>query len=207
MSDNVRAHQERESIMTKTSRFNYIKRGLVGVCAATMLTGLCAGTAFAVDPVPDEPSAYAPGTSTSVNAELDNTNISATVPTSISAKIDSTGKIFFPTTAQLRNASTLYGIEATATAASTAGNLVGSGETFTNATQKNSFWAKIGKDTATEEMSNLSNLALKIPAATDSSTPSSITLAFDGAIKNVNATSFSPLVTITWTVGIDKSAS
>ncbi|MCB6312358.1 hypothetical protein [Gordonibacter pamelaeae] len=33
--------------MTKTSRFNYIKRGLVGVCAATMLTGLCAGTAFA----------------------------------------------------------------------------------------------------------------------------------------------------------------
>ncbi|WP_455779444.1 hypothetical protein [Gordonibacter pamelaeae] len=33
--------------MTKTSRFNYIKRGLVGVCAATMLTGLCAGSAFA----------------------------------------------------------------------------------------------------------------------------------------------------------------
>lgn len=35
--------------MTKTSRFNYIKRGLVGVCAATMLTGLCAGTAFGAD--------------------------------------------------------------------------------------------------------------------------------------------------------------
>ena len=35
--------------MTKTSRFNYIKRGIVGVCAATMLTGLCAGTAFAAE--------------------------------------------------------------------------------------------------------------------------------------------------------------
>ena len=38
--------------MTKTSRFNYIKRGLAGVCAATMLTGLCAGTAFGATVTP-----------------------------------------------------------------------------------------------------------------------------------------------------------
>lgn len=189
------------------SKLTNLKKGVVGVCAATMLTGLCAVPAFAAGSTPDEPTDldYAAGTSTDVKAELADTNISATVPTTISAKIDSTGKIFFPTTAQLRNASTLYGIEAKASASSTTGNLVNSGQGFTDAVEKNSFWAKIGKDTASVEMLDLSALSLKVPAATNGSTPGSITLAFDGAIKNVNATSFEPLVTITWTVGIDAS--
>lgn len=193
--------------MEKTSRFNYIKKGIVGMCAATMLTGLCAGAAFA-DPTVTEPveGDYAVGTSTAVNAELDNANISATVPTSIGAKIDSSGKIFFPTNAELRNTSTLYGIVAKASAASTTGNLVANGQPFADATSKNAFWAKIGKDTASVDMSDLSSLSIPVPAAADS-TPGAAKLAFDGAIKNINTSSFSPLMTITWTVEMDSATS
>ncbi len=65
--------------MEKTSRFNYIKKGIVGVCAATMLTGLCAGTAFADDATKADDS----GTMTSAIA-VDTQKIgqiSVTVPT------------------------------------------------------------------------------------------------------------------------------
>lgn len=102
MSDNVRAHQERESIMTKTSRFNYIKHGLVGVCAATMLTGLCAGAAFAVEPptidVPSTASTIQSGgtATTAVKAQAETAQISATVPTTVTASVDSTGTLTFP---------------------------------------------------------------------------------------------------------------
>ncbi len=83
MSDNVRAHQERESIMTKTSRFNYIKRGLVGVCAATMLTGLCAGTAFGADS----------DNNTNVEVTTPSAQLSASVPTSVSVALKNDGTL------------------------------------------------------------------------------------------------------------------
>lgn len=35
--------------MEKTTRFNVLKKGIVGVCAATLLTGLCVVPAFAAD--------------------------------------------------------------------------------------------------------------------------------------------------------------
>ena len=106
MSDNVRAHQERESIMTNTSRFNYIKRGLVGVCAATMLTGLCAGTAFAEPTIGSGTSATDPGTNgldpvsaksiVGLNAAEVQLQISATVPQSIPLGISANGGLVTP---------------------------------------------------------------------------------------------------------------
>lgn len=85
--------------MEKTSRFNYIKKGIVGVCAATMLTGLCAGAAFAAPGV----EAGTPGTiasggtsTTAVKAEAADAQISVTVPTSVTASVDSTGVMTFP---------------------------------------------------------------------------------------------------------------
>ena len=73
--------------MTKSSRFNYIKRGIVGVCAATMLTGLCAGSAFAA-------------TESSVTLNKDSTalQIDVKVPTELPITIDKTTGVQMPNT-------------------------------------------------------------------------------------------------------------
>lgn len=93
--------------MEKTSRFNYIKRGLVGVCAATMLTGLCAGTAFAAGDFTGETAE--PGTSTQYSdggtattevgvQALTGAQVYATVPTSVTAAVAADGTLTFPNT-------------------------------------------------------------------------------------------------------------
>ncbi|GAA6488515.1 hypothetical protein [Gordonibacter urolithinfaciens] len=69
--------------MTKTSRFNYIKRGLVGVCAATMLTGLCAGAAFGVEG--DD--------TTTVTVTTPAAQVAVTVPTSMTATLGNDGQM------------------------------------------------------------------------------------------------------------------
>lgn len=71
--------------MTKTSRFNYIKRGLVGVCAATMLTGLCAGAAFG--------ASAEQTSSTVVNVTTPVLQISTNVPTSSAVTLKADGSL------------------------------------------------------------------------------------------------------------------
>lgn len=86
--------------MKKTGRFTIIKQGLVGVCAATMLTGLCAAPAFAADGFAAGATGTTPVTdgsaSTEVKAESDTIQISATVPTTVSAAVDANGDLTFP---------------------------------------------------------------------------------------------------------------
>lgn len=102
--------------MSKTSRFNYIKRGLAGVCAATMLTGLCAGTAFAL-PATGETSTQngslvADGTAESqVSLGKDNVTaqIGATVPTTLPVAV-ADGTFTAPTGAKITNTSPSYGV-------------------------------------------------------------------------------------------------
>lgn len=82
--------------MTKTSRFNYIKRGLVGVCAATMLTGLCAGTAFGATGDPME-------TPVKIAGDAGGFQISATVPSAIPVSFNESGAFVSPTEAKFSN--------------------------------------------------------------------------------------------------------
>ena len=205
MSDNVRAHQEGKRIMEKTSRFNYIKRGLVGVCAATMLTGLCAGAAFAAPAEPND-SDYGTTGQTAINAELDTSNISVTVPTTLATEISSDGTIVFPSTAKMKNTSGLFAISIKSAEVTngTDVNLLSKTafETDTTGT-KNTAWAQIGKNaTADTDLitASMTSLDWSIPTSGD------ITLAFNGKIKDVNKTSFSPFLTVKWTVEIDQTA-
>lgn len=194
----------------KIGRFEYVKRGLVGVCAATMLAGMCAVPAFAAPAEPDSDD-YGTTGSTAINSKLDVANISATVPTTLASEIDSEGAITFPTTAELRNTSKLYAISVnSATVTQGSGvNLVASGQTFTDAIAKNSAWVKIGQSgtfdgaTADTEVNtdSMANLNWSIPSN------GKLALKLDGAIKNVNQKEFAPFLTIVWTVGIDGSAS
>lgn len=82
------------------SKMSNLKKGVVGVCAATMLTGMCAVPAFAEVGVtnPESATSIESGTTsdTDVSIEAAATQISATVPTSVMASVDSTGEMTFP---------------------------------------------------------------------------------------------------------------
>lgn len=84
-------------------RFEYVKRGLVGVCAATILAGMCAVPAFAKDAtngkVVDVPGAGSEGSSAVVLDAAD-LQVSATVPSTLPVVI-SGNTITFPTKAQI----------------------------------------------------------------------------------------------------------
>lgn len=202
MSDNVRAHQERESIMTKTSRFNYIKRGLVGVCAATMLTGLCAGTAFGA--VADQES------QTAVQLKTADVNISVTVPTSpVAVAVGSNGTFTDIAGGTFTNNS-LCGVHVSKIAvAKTADSIM----TLKGGTE-------FGTDTATNNIAKLSatvgsvpldlasySTATKPTSAIELGTGATADVKFSGAIKNLTAEAMGApaldFVTITWTIAAD----
>lgn len=92
MFDNVMARRKVKTMSEKIGRFEYVKRGLIGACAATMLAGMCAVPAFAADAsttISGSNDTAATGKST-VNVEA-TINISATVPTSLPVSITNDG--------------------------------------------------------------------------------------------------------------------
>ena len=70
------------------SKLTNLKKGIVGVCAATMLTGLCAAPAFAVTDKTIQGSNNTAATGTSSVDVTATINISATVPTTITGPGD-----------------------------------------------------------------------------------------------------------------------
>lgn len=84
-------------------RISNLKKGVVGVCAATMLAGMCAVPAFA-DDVRDVTagssetvaSGSAAAATTEVKAKTETAQITATVPTAVVASVDASGELTFP---------------------------------------------------------------------------------------------------------------
>lgn len=84
-------------------RISNLKKGVVGVCAATMLAGMCAVPAFAAD-VRDVTagssetvaSGSAAAATTEVKAKTETAQITATVPTAVVASVDASGELTFP---------------------------------------------------------------------------------------------------------------
>ena len=189
--------------MEKTSRFNCIKKGIVGVCAATMLTGLCAGAAFA-DATATEPSQWdAVGTNnqgvTKVNANVD-AQVQATVPTSFTAAVKANGDFLLPNNIELRNTSTLAKAHVSAISVTQGdGKLFGS---VTDAADPNSVEMTVnGFDLSTAASFAATTAGWEMPIATDASTPGVLSLNFAGKIANPSATGAIHLFDITWTVG------
>ena len=74
-------------------KISNLKKGVVGVCAATMLTGLCAAPAFAADGVvspSDKTEGAATSSVTVLGTDVSGVQLSATVPTSIPLAVDVT---------------------------------------------------------------------------------------------------------------------
>ncbi|MDB1806624.1 hypothetical protein ABG957_10915 [Eggerthella lenta] len=95
------------------SKMTNLKKGVVGVCAATMLTGLCAVPAFAENAA----SATNGGTlsggkgTTQVSIQSQNDQISATVPSAIKLVVGSDKNFVAPTDAKITNTGTLVSVK------------------------------------------------------------------------------------------------
>lgn len=208
MSDNVRAHQERESIMTKTSRFNYIKRGLVGVCAATMLTGLCAGSAFGTDGNVD-----ASGNGTTAVTATISTQLSATVPTTLTATVNDDGSLQYASNAVIQNKSQLSPIHVTGIAANDKNGKLVAESAFAAAADNNVAWTSVTPGGVTAAKTDLkstftTSASWNVPIATgtDASNYGTLTLSFDGKMKNPGTTGDINIYDIVWTLGFGASA-
>lgn len=217
MSDNVRAHQERESIMTKTSRFNYIKRGLVGVCAATMLTGLCAGAAFGDVNVTG--GLDVTGTSdTSVvvdKANLTGAQISATVPSSAPVSFSvAGGALTGPNTVDfaIKDSGSTAGLKITGIAVTDTSSLLESYNESANPTS-GKMMMQIGTKTAVDSaLANIVDLSASSSASLGQwkiAKGSSLILGVngkitpnDGMLTKIGANTLD-LFTIEWTIGLD----
>lgn len=99
------------------SKMSNLKKGVVGVCAATMLAGMCAVPAFALDSTngtSTEGGGLDSDATASSTVSLDkgdvSANISATVPTTMPVAI-ADGVFTAPTKAAITNTSTGYGIK------------------------------------------------------------------------------------------------
>lgn len=95
-------------------RISNLKKGVVGVCAATMLAGMCAVPAFAADGIPGVTpgtsgpvaSGTADSSSTTVTAKTEAAQISVTVPTAVTAAVSSDGSMVFPQSSDFAIAAT-----------------------------------------------------------------------------------------------------
>ena len=106
------------------SKMTNLKKGVVGVCAATMLTGLCAVPAFAENAV----SATNGGAlsndgkgTTQVSIQSQNDQISATVPSEIKLVVSSDNSFVAPTTAKIINTGTLVSVKVSSVQVTTTG--------------------------------------------------------------------------------------
>lgn len=184
-------------------KFTNLKRGIAGVCAATLLTGMCAVPAFAaaVNPSVTTGDLKADGTAeTVINAQISG-QISVTVPTQMVVAVNSkTGALEFPSDIAIKNMSNAYSVHVVSVKAS-ADSLV-SKSAFETSTKNNAAWLKVGTTSATNDLSSeftVSDASWDIASATDEN-GKALALAFDGAVKNVNTFESFPLTTLTWTV-------
>lgn len=187
--------------MEKTSRFNYIKRGLVGVCAATMLTGLCAAPAFAASEV-SESRPVDTGTgvaSTEVTALTEVGNISATVPTKVVLSVAPSGELTFPTNdfkIHINEGNWPMKVSKLVVAPESAFTLATTDE-FTEA-NSNLYLTLNGTALAADSSENTDAVAA---LAQNESKVEDLSLAMTGKTKGLAySTTSAKLVTLTWTI-------
>ena len=190
--------------MTKTSRFNYIKRGLVGVCAATMLTGLCAGTAFATDAELNATTgAYGDGSNTTKVSATVSSQVSASIPTVVPAYIKTNGEIQFPNSVVISTDS-ITAMKITGVKATALGNVTLAADTTGNVANTVAMKLTVGSESEF-------GLESAVDAAKDLTTPlvkgSDVAIGLNGSISNVTGASTVTaldLVNLTWTITAAK---
>lgn len=185
------------------SKMSNLKKGVVGVCAATMLAGMCAVPAFA-DATSTEPSQWDAVNAdnqgkTEVNANVD-AQVQATVPTSFTAAVSADGTFVLPNNIELRNTSTMAKAHVSAiSVAEVDGKLIASDAAASN---PNSVKMKVNSfDLSKADTFAATAAGWEMPVATNASTPGTLALTFEGSIADPSTTGPIHLFDITWTVG------
>lgn len=180
----------------KTGRFEYVKRGIVGVAAATLLTGLCAVPAFAL-------AANEGATAVTVNTETLQYNVTMPTSTLVGSLSGQDGTLTLGT-ATIKNES-VFSIQLSSIAVSGDNGIVlkKSGNAYTDATDKNAASAQIAVDGQNLDLADLKTKpVLDAPVFIGTGTEES--LALTGSMKNLSASLISDtpfsFATITWTV-------
>lgn len=187
--------------MTKTSRFNYIKRGLVGVCAATMLTGLCAGTAFGVEdaPLKTTDGAYGDSSNTTTVSATVSSQVSATIPTAVPAYIKTDGTLQFPDSMLIKTDS-ITAMKITGVKATALGNVKLAADTTGNTANTVAMKLTVGS----EAQFGLEGAVSAEKALTTSLVKGSdVAIALEGSISNVTGATTADalqLVSLAWTI-------
>lgn len=194
-------------------RISNLKKGVVGVCAATMLTGLCAVPAFAGTTSGN--TAVTGGTGASEVTVKSNVQVSATVPTTIPLVLDSSG--FTAPTFTFDNTTVGYGIQLKSVQITNAvaDNGLTVKEDAAAISEKNQLRLKVADKTNAGNTNAVivkqtasSDLNWDIAAATDASTPGNLSVEMtvekgdlDGSFLNKYATAATKAFDVTWTVG------
>lgn len=166
----------------KIGRFEYVKRGLVGVCAATMLAGMCAVPAFATDGDTKVDSTGTMSTSVAVDTSAIG-QINVTVPTApLSGSADANGKLTFANNYKFTNNSplsiTVTGAKVTV---KDSVNLVAS--TAKDGENAINIMAKIG--TVDVDLANYTTDGVAVDGVAAIAKDAEGTIGFSGTISNV----------------------
>lgn len=205
------------------SKMSNLKKGVVGVCAATMLTGLCAVPAFATPTIGDGTSGTTPGangldpatatSSVGLSAADVELQISATVPQTIPLGIDSSGALVTPTDkVTVKNTSIIPLKLSGITAAKSADSPVDLGAKDTVDAGK--IWITLTNGSDVIDLSvGESSGAFKL-AAKDSTVEfdinggmGSLTPAMLSKIQAANGSGTISFADVTWTISADTSSS
>lgn len=187
-------------------KISNLKKGVVGVCAATMLTGLCAVPAFAEN----TQSATNGGAVTSgkgtteVSIQSQSDQISATVPSAIKLVVGNDKQFIVPTDAEIANTGALIPVSVKSVKAT-----VGTGTLAANldsATDANTAVLKISKGAAfdTDNSIDLSTATGENGATLTGWTidPSGkIGVQFEGEVNKLSSFDSISLVSLVWTIG------
>ncbi|MRX83032.1 hypothetical protein [Eggerthella guodeyinii] len=195
------------------SKMTNLKKGVVGVCAATMLAGMCAVPAFAA--VTEGNTAAKKGIGSSEVTVKSDIQVSATLPTTIPLVLNSSG--FTAPTFTFDNTTIGYGIQLKSVQITNvvADNGMTIKEDTTDISTDNQLRLKVADKTNagnTEavivKQADSSALNWDIAAATDASNPGNLSVEMtvekgdlNGTFLNKYATSATKAFDVTWTVG------
>ena len=170
------------------SKLTNLKKGVVGVCAATMLTGLCAVPAFAENAA----SAANGGTlsggkgTTQVSIQSQNDQISATVPSTIKLVVGSDKNFVAPTDAKITNTGTLVSVKVSSVQVTTTVLKVSKGgSSFVDA-------GSIDLSTATTDPLSLTDWTIE-PGA-------DLAVHFGGKVNKLSSLNAISLADVVWTI-------
>lgn len=188
------------------SKMTNLKKGVVGVCAATMLAGMCAVPAFAEN----TESATNGGTvtdgkgTTTVSIQTQNDQISATVPSSVKMVVGNDKQFIAPTDAKIANTGALIPVSVKSVKATVSDGTLAAD--LTSAADANTAVLKISKG-ATFDADN----SIDLSGATGengttltgwSIDPSGeIGIQFKGEVNKLSSFDAISLVSLVWTIG------